>query len=65
MSTPTVKSTQIVAGVAVVLALLGGAYAVGRSQGVTTPPAADMPPPAVSQQAEPAPQRLALSLIHI
>ncbi|MGM9481439.1 glycine zipper 2TM domain-containing protein [Roseateles sp. NT4] len=33
MSTPThsVKSTQIVAGVAVVLALLGGAYAVGRS----------------------------------
>ncbi|RZJ10593.1 MAG: glycine zipper 2TM domain-containing protein [Rubrivivax sp.] len=31
MSTPNVKSTQIVAGVAVVLALLGGAYAVGRS----------------------------------
>lgn len=59
MSTPTVKSTQIVAGVAVVLALLGGAYAVGRSQGVTAPPAAEMSPPAVSQQAEPAPQRLA------
>ena len=35
MSTPTlpVKSTQVVAGVAVVIALLGGAYAVGRSQG--------------------------------
>jgi len=39
MSTPTsVKSTQIVAGVAVVLALLGGAYAVGRSQGVSVEP---------------------------
>lgn len=39
MSTPTsVKSTQIVAGVAVVLALLGGAYAVGRSQGVSGEP---------------------------
>ncbi len=41
MSTPatSVKSTQIVAGVAVVLALLGGAYAVGRSQsGDSAPP---------------------------
>ena len=60
MSTPTtVKSTQIVAGVAVVLALLGGAYAVGRSQGVSTPPPAEEPTPAVTQKAEPAPQRLA------
>lgn len=33
MSTPSIKSTQIVAGVAVVAALLGGAYAVGRSNG--------------------------------
>lgn len=42
MSSPTsVKSTQIVAGVAVVLALLGGAYAVGRSQGVSGEPAAE------------------------
>lgn len=42
MSTPTtVKSTQIVAGVAVVLALLGGAYAVGRSQGVGGEPPAE------------------------
>jgi len=40
-SSPTnVKSVQIVAGVAVVMALLGGAYAVGRSQqAVTAPPA--------------------------
>lgn len=46
MSTPsTVKSTQIVAGVAVVLALLGGAYAVGRSQGVSAPPAVEMSQP--------------------
>lgn len=30
---PGLKSTQVVAGVAVVLALLGGAYAIGRSQG--------------------------------
>lgn len=59
MSTPTVKSTQIVAGVAVVLALLGGAYAVGRSQGVSTPPVAEMSPPAATQPADPAPQRLA------
>lgn len=33
MSTPSVKSTQVIAGVAVVAALLGGAYAVGRSTG--------------------------------
>lgn len=54
MSTPTlpVKSTQIVAGVAVVLALLGGAYAVGRSGGSTEPVAA------ASQDAR-QPQRLA------
>jgi outer membrane lipoprotein SlyB len=69
MSTPIpVKSTQIVAGVAVVLALLGGAYAVGRSQGVGSEPPADIQtpavtqktePPAVTQKNEPAPQRLA------
>ena len=60
MSTPTtVKSTQIVAGVAVVLALLGGAYAVGRSQGVSTPPPAEEPTSAVTQKTEPAPQRVA------
>jgi outer membrane lipoprotein SlyB len=58
MSTPTVKSTQIVAGVAVVLALLGGAYAVGRSQTPSGPPVAEAPP-AITQPAEPAPQRLA------
>ncbi|CAM4039996.1 glycine zipper 2TM domain-containing protein [Roseateles saccharophilus] len=40
MSALPLKSTQIVAGVAVVLALLGGAYAVGRSQG----PSTDTPP---------------------
>lgn len=57
-STPAVKSTQIVAGVAVVLALLGGAYAVGRSQGVSAPAPADVPP-ALSQSAEPEPQRMA------
>ncbi|MCY4756502.1 glycine zipper 2TM domain-containing protein [Pelomonas aquatica] len=51
---PQLKSTQIVAGVAVVLALLGGAYAVGRSQG----PGADAPPPVVAQEAA-KPQRLA------
>ena len=40
MSNPaTVKSTQIVAAVAVVLALLGGAYAVGRSQNKVEVPA--------------------------
>ena len=40
MSTTSVKSTQIVAGVAVVLALLGGAYAVGRSHGDSPEPLA-------------------------
>lgn len=57
MSSPAtpVKSTQIVAGVAVVLALLGGAYAVGRSQGTDSPPPVE--PVAVTEpqkQAEPA-----------
>lgn len=44
-STSPLKATQIVAGVAVVLALLGGAYAVGRSQGPTgdQPPVAQAP----------------------
>lgn len=59
MSTPTlpVKSTQVVAGVAVVLALLGGAYAVGRSQTASTEPvAAAMPEPAKDAHQ---PQRLA------
>ena len=58
MSTPThtVKSTQIVAGVAVVLALLGGAYAVGRSQSVNSEPIAATPPP---HTAPAEPQRLA------
>ncbi|PZP33820.1 MAG: hypothetical protein DI603_06945 [Roseateles depolymerans] len=46
-STPALKSTQIVAGVAVVLALLGGAYAVGRSQ------APIEPAPATESQASP------------
>lgn len=61
MSTPTlpVKSTQIVAGVAVVLALLGGAYAVGRSQSASTEPvAAAMPEPVTAKDAR-QPQRLA------
>lgn len=56
MSTPSVKSTQIVAGVAIVAALLGGAYAVGRSQSVDTLP--DEPTP-VAQKIEPAPTRVA------
>jgi outer membrane lipoprotein SlyB len=55
MSTPTVKSTQIVAGVAVVLALLGGAYAVGRSQSAL-PPVADGQPPALMQSEAPQPR---------
>ncbi len=57
MSTPihTVKSTQIVAGVAVVLALLGGAYAVGRSHTDTSETVATT----TQQQTAPAPQRLA------
>ncbi|PTT83848.1 hypothetical protein DBR42_15635, partial [Pelomonas sp. HMWF004] len=63
MSTPAVKSTQIVAGVAVVLALLGGAYAVGRSQSALTPPVADGQPQPTMQSgtkpADAAPQRLA------
>ena len=61
MSTPTlpVKSTQIVAGVAVVLALLGGAYAVGRSQGVSTEPVAAAMPEPVSAKDARQPQRLA------
>jgi len=56
MSTPSVNSTQIVAGVAVVLALLGGAYAVGRSQTepVATPIAEVTPAPAAKvAQTEP------------
>ena len=58
MSTPTITSTQIVAGVAVVLALLGGAYAVGRSQPESiAAPMAEAPaktaPPRVVAQAEP------------
>ncbi len=53
-----VKSTQIVAGVAVVMALLGGAYAVGRSAGGSTPAepeAAAAAQPAVKAE----PQRVA------
>lgn len=42
MSTAPIKAPQIVAGVAVVMALLGGAYAVGRSQGVDSPPPAEL-----------------------
>ncbi|WP_304622801.1 glycine zipper 2TM domain-containing protein [Roseateles cellulosilyticus] len=60
MSTPNVKSTQIVAGVAVVLALLGGAYAVGRSQGFSsTPPAeqAAAAEPGMTTSPSPAPLR--------
>ncbi|RZL32894.1 MAG: glycine zipper 2TM domain-containing protein [Rubrivivax sp.] len=44
MSTPSIKSTQVIAGVAVVLALLGGAYAIGRSSG----PQVDNPPVAAA-----------------
>lgn len=69
-STVPAKSVQIVAGVAVVMALLGGAYAVGRSQGVTPTPAepataqvqapAEPEAPAPTRtQAQPQPQRLA------
>lgn len=54
-STPSVKSTQVVAGVAVVLALLGGAYAVGRSQTISSPP----PVEAAAEPARVEPQRLA------
>lgn len=69
MSTPSLNSTQIVAGIAVVTALLGGAYAVGRSQGVNAPPAAEPAIAAPTQQSaapaepavpvQPAPERLA------
>ena len=55
MSTPTLKSTQIVAGVAVVLALLGGAYAVGRSHNAE--PAAE--PAQVAAATTAVPQRMA------
>lgn len=59
-STVPAKSVQVVAGVAVVMALLGGAYAVGRSQGVTAPEPAPAAAQVQSQAApEPAPQRLA------
>lgn len=62
-STVPAKSVQIVAGVAVVMALLGGAYAVGRSQGVTAPAPEAAPVQAQAEPApvrtEPAPQRLA------
>jgi outer membrane lipoprotein SlyB len=68
-STIPAKSVQIVAGVAVVMALLGGAYAVGRSQGVSAPEPAPVQaaqaepeapaPVAAPVRAEPAPQRLA------
>jgi outer membrane lipoprotein SlyB len=60
MSTPIpVKSTQIVAGVAVVAALLGGAYAVGRSQGVSGPPPVEAPVVAAPAEPRPEPQRVA------
>jgi uncharacterized protein YcfJ len=68
MSTPAfaLKSTQIVAAVAVVIALLGGAYAVGRSQTADTAPVADaVPRTALHDEqtpprvAEARPQRLA------
>lgn len=61
MSTPNVKSTQIIAGVAVVAALLGGAYAVGRSNGShadNPPAAAALTEPAVQADRDaPAPRR--------
>jgi len=60
MSTPSVSSTQIVAGVAVVAALLGGAYAVGRSQ--TEPvaaPMADITPAPAPKVAQAEPRRAA------
>jgi outer membrane lipoprotein SlyB len=59
MSTPTVKSTQIVAGVAVVMALLGGAYAVGRSNSASTPAPLAETPAAATPAVEAAPQRVA------
>lgn len=48
MSIP-LKSTQLVAATAVVMALLGGAYAVGRSQGADTTMAAAEPAVAAAQ----------------
>lgn len=64
MSTPNVKSTQIIAGVAVVMALLGGAYAVGRSNGshaesaptalTESVPQTDRDAPAAAARREPA-----------
>jgi outer membrane lipoprotein SlyB len=60
MSTPTVNSTQIVAGVAVVLALLGGAYAVGRSQSEpVAAPLTDAAPVAETKTQTPAPRVVA------
>lgn len=60
MSTPTVNSTQIVAGVAVVLALLGGAYAVGRSQNEPVAvPLTDAAPVAQTKTQTPAPRVVA------
>lgn len=58
MSTPSpLKSTQVVAGVAIVLALLGGAYAVGRSQTASSPvPAEPAAAPQRVAAAEPARQ---------
>ena len=70
-SPATVKSVQIVAGVAVVMALLGGAYAVGRSQQAVTAPTVEpvtaqapvepeVPAPTKAQvQPQPQTQRLA------
>ncbi|MBV8033615.1 glycine zipper 2TM domain-containing protein [Roseateles sp.] len=57
MSTTTLpaKSTQIVAAVAVVLALLGAAYAVGRSQGSES--VVEAPPPAAQRLASAEPAR--------
>ncbi|MEO6276292.1 glycine zipper 2TM domain-containing protein [Roseateles sp.] len=58
MSTPTVSSTQIVAGVAVVLALLGGAYAVGRSQpAAEVAPVAEVAPAPIAKVAQVEPRR--------
>jgi len=59
MSTPSLKSTQIVAGVAVVLALLGGAYAVGRSQNAERAPEPAQVTAATQAATTAAPQRLA------
>lgn len=66
MSTPSsalpVSATQVVAGCAVVIALLGAAYAVGRSQ---APAAAAAPAPSAAAttgpQAQPAPPHVSLA----